>query len=397
VEKEIEIVENPSQECKPEIAENPASKHKSDENPKKDKSKVNLKKVMIIGFVGLIVISVGIPFYIKSITYVSTDDAYVETHPVQVAPKISGNVIKVYVDDNQKVKEGELIAEIDPRDYQVQYNQALARLDSAISRQKGASANVGLISITSDATAGQTKASLEQANHDVSAANAEMNFARTDFNRFKKLYSQGVVSKQDFDKVSTSYKVAQERLNAALKAQDQAFERAKGSNTVGQQVAISNAQLNGANAEIKQLKAAVNQAALNLSYTKIYAPQSGNITGKNVEKGSYIQTGQPMLVIIPEKRWIVANYKETQLEHMKVGQPVYIKVDAYPNKRFLGRVDSFQSSSGAKASLFPPENAVGSFVKVVQRVPVKIIFTEKIEPQYTIVPGMSVIPEVKVR
>jgi membrane fusion protein, multidrug efflux system len=382
---EIEIVENPAHRSLPE-------RKQAIETPKS-----KLRKIVIMSIIGLTFILVGTHYYIKSITYVSTDDAYVEAHAVQVAPKVSGNVIKVYVDDNQKVKEGQLIAEIDPRDYQIQYNQAVARLESAITRQKSASVNVGLTSITSDATAGQTKAGLEQANHDVSAARAEMNFAQIDYDRYIKLYSKGVVSKQDFDKVSTNYKVVHERLNASLKGQDQAFERAKGSNTVEEQVAISNAQLKGANAEIKQLKAAVDQAKLNLSYTKILAPQSGKITGKNVEKGSYLQIGQPMLVIVPEKRWIVANFKETQLEHIKVGQPVFIKVDAYPNKRFLGQIDSFQSASGSKASLFPPENAVGSFVKVVQRVPVKIIFTEKLSAQYTIVPGMSVIPEVKVR
>lgn len=149
-------------------------------------------------------------------------------------------------------------------------------------------------------------------------------------------------------------------------------------------------------AEIKRLEAEVEQAKLDLSYTKIYAPQDGLITNRSVEQGNYVQVAQPMLAVVPEKMWIVANFKETQLANMHPGQPVEIKVDTYRGKKFKGKVDSIQRATGAKASLFPPENAVGSYVKIVQRVPVKIIFTEDIS-KYNIVPGMSVVPEVKVR
>ncbi len=136
---------------------------------------------------------------------------------------------------------------------------------------------------------------------------------------------------------------------------------------------------------------------MNLSYTKIFAPASGIITSKNVEEGVYVQTGQPLFAIVPEERWVIANFKETQLTHMKKGQEVLIKVDSYPHKTFKGRIDSIQSGTGSSTSMFPPENAVGSFVKVVQRVPVKIIFTEKVDPKYVLVPGMSVVPEVKIK
>ena len=139
-------------------------------------------------------------------------------------------------------------------------------------------------------------------------------------------------------------------------------------------------------------------AKLNLSYTKVRAPQSGTVSSRRVEKGMYVQTGAPLFVLVPENVWVVANFKENQLNGMKVGQPVEIKVDTYPNKVFKGKVDSIQRSSGAKASLFPPENAVGSFVKIVQRIPVKIVFDEKIDTdKYTIVPGMSVVPKVRIR
>ncbi|MEI8128798.1 MAG: HlyD family secretion protein, partial [bacterium] len=153
-----------------------------------------------------------------------------------------------------------------------------------------------------------------------------------------------------------------------------------------------------ADADLKQLAALKKQAELNLSYTKIYAPQSGSVTNKSIEKGAYVQIGQPLFVIVPDNVWIIANFKENQLRHMKIGQEVEIKVDTYPDKNFKGKIDSIQRISGAKSSLFPPENAVGSFVKIVQRIPVKIVFTEKIDPnEYTIVPGMSVEPKVRVR
>ena len=149
-------------------------------------------------------------------------------------------------------------------------------------------------------------------------------------------------------------------------------------------------------ASIKRLEAEVEQDELNLSYTKIYASSDGRITNRSVEQGNYVQVAQPMFSIVPEKMWIVANFKETQLANMQPGQPVQIKIDTYGGKKFQGKVDSIQRSTGARASLFPPENAVGSYVKIVQRVPVKIVFTEDIS-KYNIVPGMSVVPEVKVK
>lgn len=149
-------------------------------------------------------------------------------------------------------------------------------------------------------------------------------------------------------------------------------------------------------AEIKKLEAEVEQAKLDLSYTKIYAPQDGLVTNRTVEQGNYLQIAQPMMAVVPEKMWVIANFKETQLTYMKKGQPVTIKIDTYPGKKFKGKVDSIQRATGAKASLFPPENAVGSYVKIVQRVPVKIVFDEDVS-DYNIVPGMSVVPEVRIK
>ena len=153
-----------------------------------------------------------------------------------------------------------------------------------------------------------------------------------------------------------------------------------------------------ADADLKEAKALRDKAKLNLSYTNIYAPQNGTVSSRRVEKGMYVNVGAPLFVIVPEDVWVVANFKENQLRHMKPGQPVDIKIDTYPDHVFKGKVDSIQRASGAKSSLFPPENAVGSFVKIVQRIPVKIVFTEKYDTEkYNVVPGMSVVPKVRVK
>ena len=153
-----------------------------------------------------------------------------------------------------------------------------------------------------------------------------------------------------------------------------------------------------ADADLKEAKALKDQTELNLSYTNIYAPQSGTVSNRRVEKGMYVNVGTPLFVIVPHDVWVVANFKENQLRHMKPGQEVDIKIDTYPDHVFKGKIDSIQRASGAKSSLFPPENAVGSFVKIVQRIPVKIVFTEKVDPnEYNIIPGMSVVPKVRVK
>ena len=204
--------------------------------------------------------------------------------------------------------------------------------------------------------------------------------AKKDLERYKNLYEAGAVSKQTLDAAQAKY------------------DSSKAQQVTAEQSIFSDNDSKVADADLKVLKAQKDQAEVNLSYTNIYAPQSGTVASRRVEKGMYVQVGTPLFTIVPDDIWVVANYKENQLRHMKPGQPVDIKVDTYPNKVFKGKVDSIQRSSGAKASLFPPENAVGSFVKIVQRVPVKIIFTEEIDPeQYNVVPGMSVVPKVKIR
>lgn len=318
-----------------------------------DIEKKEKKKKIIYTILGVAAVLIGL--YVFDMTrYETTDDAYVETTTVTVAPKVSGEIVEVYVKDNDYVKAGQPIARIDERDYQVAFDQAEAAYQRKILDQKNA------------------KASLE-------AVNSEIAVAKKDVERYTNLYSAGAVSKQTLDNAKTRY--------ANLCAnQTQASQN------------IFSSGNNVADADLKSLKAQRDAAALHLSYTTIYAPQDGTVSSKRVEKGMQVTAGSPLFTLVPNEVWIVANFKETQLQHMRPGMNVSIKIDTYPNKKFKGKIDSIQRSSGAKSSLFPPENAVGSFVKIVQRIPVKIVFTEKIDTnKYLIAPGMSVEPKVRVR
>ena len=324
---------------------------------KKEEKKEGPKGIKrTIGAIFGVIILAGIGYFIHdALMYQSTDDAYVETTTVQVSPKVSGHITKVFVEDNQHINAGMVVAEIDDTDYKVKLEKAEANYQKTLLNQKNAKANFKAM----------------QSNIDV---------AKKDLDRYTNLFESGAVSKQTLDSAQAKYDAAQANLTQA------------------EQALLSSSDNKVADADLKAVKAERDQAALNLSYTKVIAPQTGTVTSRRVETGMYVQTGAPLFVIVPDKVWVVANFKENQLKGMKPGQAVDIKVDTYPNHTFKGEVQSIQRSSGAKSSLFPPENAVGSFVKIVQRVPVKIIFTEKIDPnEFTIVPGMSVVPKVKVK
>ena len=312
------------------------------------------KRFIAIGLIVLMAIGCGL-FIHDALNYQSTDDAYVETTTVQVAPRVSGQITEVYITDNQPVTEGMLVAKIDDADYKAIYEEEKAKYERVLLNQKNAKAIF---------TAAQTK----------------IDVAKKDLDRYTNLYAQGAVSKQTLDNAQAAYDAAQANLTQA------------------EESLLSQAKDKVADADLKEAKARMDKAALDLSYTKIYAPQAGTVSSRRVEKGMYVNVGAPLFTIVPHNVWVVANFKENQLEHMKPGQPVNIKIDTYPGKVFKGKVDSIQRASGAKSSLFPPENAVGSFVKIVQRIPVKIVFDEKIDPnEYNIIPGMSVIPKVRVR
>jgi membrane fusion protein (multidrug efflux system) len=332
---------------------------------------------------------------------------------------------QVHVDDNAHVKRGDLLIELDARDFEARLAQARANLAAAVARHRRAEINVKVVDTTSGAGLDQARAGvqsaarlveaarsrLDEAHAQVAAADAEATRARADAARYEHLLQYHAVSRQQRDQAVAAGRAATANLDAAQQAQQAASDnlnRAKSqlgeakarlasARVAPSQVALSRAEVDTGSAEVTQAEAQVRQAELNLAHTKIYAPESGRITRKQVEPGNYVQIGQTLFSIVPDRVWVVANFKETQLRHMRPGDPATIRVDAYPDKAFKGHVDSIQAGAGAAFSLLPPENATGNYVKVVQRVPVKIVFDQSPDPSYPLGPGMSVEPEVTVR
>ena len=289
----------------------------NEEQEQKPKSKKIRRRIALV-FVIILLICSGI-YLINEMKYESTDDAYVENISVSVSPKVSGQIENVYIKDNQYVKAGELVATIDSADYKVKVDQAAANYEKIKYNQSNAKANL-------------------------IAAESNIELAKKDLDRYKNLYDKGAVSKQTLDAAEVKY------------------NNAKAGLTQAQQSLLSEDNKTVADADLANAKAAKEKAELDLSYTKIYAPQSGTVASRRVEKGMYVNVGSPLFSLVPDEVWVVANFKENQLRYMKPGQKVDIKIDTYPDHVFEGKIDSIQRASGAKSSLFPPENAVGSFV-----------------------------------
>lgn len=311
---------------------------------------------------GALLVAAGLAYYIYTSRYESTDDAFIEGEIVQLSPKVPGTVRSVYIDDNQQVKKGDLLIEIDPRDFQARVAQAQAALRTALAQ----------VALARDR--------LAQAQSQVVSAQAEATKAGTDERRLAELFSRQLIARQELDHAvadaqNTAAQVAARRANVQAQA----------------------AALREAHSEVAREQAALESAKLQLSYTKIYAPVPGHVTQKTVEVGDYVQPGETLFAIVPADFWVIANFKETQLADIRPGQPVEIRVDAFPDIQFHGHVDSIQSGSGAAFSVLPPENATGNYVKVVQRVPVKIVFDNTDFAAYPMGPGMSVEPTVMVR
>jgi membrane fusion protein (multidrug efflux system) len=327
--------------------------------------------------------------YLNSfLTHESTDDAFVEGHVVSIAPRISGQVLAVHVLDNQLVHSNDLLVEIDPADYAMTAAQKQSAADAQESSYKLALAGFELMRAkvtTAGAVAQASKA-------DTAAAAATAARAKADFERSQELRKQNTISQQEFDSMQAAAQQAEANLNAAQ--QKAAADESK-INEAGAQLNATEAGVSMALAQFRQAQTSVQSAQLDVSYTKIFAPSDGRVTRKAVEPGDYVQTGQTLLSIVPNEVWVVANFKETQLKHMKPGQPALVEIDAL-GKTLRAHVDSIQAGSGARFSLLPPENATGNYVKVVQRVPVKIVFDEPLPADHTIGPGLSVSPGVQV-
>ena len=270
--------------------------------------------------VALLVVVAGIAYWLHARNRVSTDDAFIEARIIQISPKVGGQVTELDVTDNQRVRAGEVLLRIDPRDY---------------------------------------AAAAEQARAQVRAAEVEAQRARTDAQRVSALFVRGLVARQDLDHAVAADRTAEANLEAARQR--------------------------------------LNESTLRLSYTTITAPEAGRVTRKAVEEGMFVQAGQQLMAIVTDDLWVVANFKETQLAKIRPGAPAEIRVDAYRGHKFRGHVDSIQAGTGSRFSLVPPENATGNYVKVVQRVPVKIVFDEPPDPAFPLGPGMSVVPTVYAR
>jgi membrane fusion protein (multidrug efflux system) len=347
----------------------------------------------------------------------------------QVSSRVTGQVIKVYVDDNQQVKEGQLLAEIDPRDYQVALEQAQANLANAQAAAVQATVNVPITSVNVNTTVSTTgsdvqgaEAAIEQARKEAQAAQARVEAAKAnavksalDVERYTPLVQKDVISKQQFDAAIATDKSNQATVlesEATVIAQQAAVNQAiqrlatarsqsqQSVRTATNQVKAQEARANAALAAVKQAQAQVDQAVLNLGYTHILAPTTGIVNKKNVQVGANLSIGQDLLTIITlTNLWVTANFKETQLSRMQPGQHVTLKVDALGGRKFHGTVTQIGGATGSKLSLFPPENATGNYVKVVQRIPVRIDFTnvQQENGDYALRPGMSVTPDVEVK
>jgi len=357
-------------------------------------------------------------------SYESTDDAQVDVHLYPVSARISGYVIKVNVGDNQYVQQGTVLVEIDPKDYEVAVAQARANLDSAIATARSQNITVPITSISTSSTLTFSQADVLTSQAGVASAEKQLVAAQSqveeaeandikvqdDLRRYKLLVDKKEVAEQIYDQAlaaarSSTANVAAAHANAA--AAEAAVRQARGrlegaqanersAETAPQQVSSTRARAQAALADVEQRRAALNQAELNLQYTKIYAPVAGEVN-KTVVVGLNVQPGQQLLTVVPlEEVWVTANFKETQLKHMRVGQKVTIHVDSN-GRDYQGHIDSIAGATGPLFSLLPPENATGNYVKIVQRIPVKIVLQPGENRDLQLRPGMNVEPHVYLR
>ncbi len=386
------------------------------DEPVKPKSR---RRFIVIGVLALIVVG-ALLFWWHSTYYEDTDDAQVNGHLIQISSRIAGQVIQVNVEENQSVKKGDLLVQIDPKDFEVAVQQAEANLQSAEANFEGAKVNVPVTTIntgTALTSAGAdvhgTNAQVAQAEQQLTAARARVVQAQAnatksaaDLERYKPLVEKDVISKQQFDAAvaaADADKAALAEAQANVIADEDAVRVARDNvarsqaalqyaQTAPKQVAIQKAKADQAAAQVAQAQAQLDQAKLNLSYTKVIAPEDGIVTRKSVEINQNVSVGQNMMTLVSlDDVWITANFKETQLDHMRAGQPVVISVDAYGGRKYDGKVTQIGGATGSVLSLFPPENATGNYVKVVQRVPVRIDLTNAQQnSDHLLRPGLSV-------
>jgi membrane fusion protein, multidrug efflux system len=331
----------------------------------------------------------GLDYFLEVLTHESTDDAFIAADIVSVAPRVAGQIAAVHVLDNQLVRSNDLLVEIDPSKFAMTVAQKAASAEAQSANYKAFVAGYELMQ-TKVATA---EATAKQSESDADAAAATAKWTQLDLNRARELRTNNTVSQRELDAAQTADSKAQADLDSAKQkaaADDSKVAEAKSSVTATEAAIIM------ALAQFQEAQTNVATAQLDLSYTKIFAPCDGRVTRKAVEPGNYVQVGQQLMSVVPPEVWVVANFKESQLKKMKPNQPATVEIDALGGRKFRAHVDSVQAGSGAAFSLLPPENATGNYVKVVQRVPVKILFDDALPAGHTIGPGLSVTPSVRV-
>jgi membrane fusion protein, multidrug efflux system len=336
------------------------------------------KRIVGLAIGGLVLVALivgGGLYWWENRDYESTDDAFVDAFTTQVAPRVSGQVTRLLFTDNQHVSAGQTLLLIDPSDYQAKLDQAKAQQASAAATVQQAQAQIAV-----------QQAGVDQANANVRVAEADLLQARQDFDRFHEV-NPGAVSRQQIEAATATFHSAE----AKLEASRQSVTGAQA------QVTAARAQAESATASLQQAEANMRTAALQLSYCSITAPVAGVVTHRTVSAGNYVNPGQALFALVPDDRWVTANFKETQLADIRPGQRVNLSIDAVPGVTFHGKVDSFQAGTGTAFSVLPAENATGNYVKIVQRLPVKIVFDDQRLKDYPLQPGMSVVPSVKVR
>jgi membrane fusion protein, multidrug efflux system len=365
----------------------------------------------LIGVLLLVLVAAGAFVWHYYSVRESTDDAQIDGHINPISSRVTGTVVHVLHDDNEVVEAGTLLVELDPKDYEVAVDRARADLANAQANATAAHVGVPLTQTTSSSQLAAADAGVTGAGRDIESAKARLNEAQAnyakasaDLKRMEMLIAKDEISHQQYDAAvaaNNSAKANVEEATAGIASAEskaaQAQAQAEAARTVPEQLKVTQARAGAATADVQRAISALAQAELNLKYTKVYAPVTGVLSKRSVEPGQVLQAGQPIFSIVNlDDIWTTANFKETQLRNMKVGQKAKIKVDAYAHE-YNGTVESIGAATGARFSLLPPENATGNYVKVVQRIPVRIRFDKGEDPGHQLRPGMSVEPTVFTR
>lgn len=359
--------------------ENAEQNESADQNEKSERKRPGKKPLIILGIVVVIMVIVALVWWLLTRNEETTDDAFTDADVVTIAPKAAGYVTELRVRDNQRVKKGDLLVVIDPRDTTAQRDQAQAQLGLAVAQLHQAQAQLALSKVQYPAQRDEAKAQVLKAQADMANAQAEY--------RRQRGVDPRATTQQSIDSANAQLRSAQAGL-ASAQAQLEVAEQ------VQLQIRQQETNVEARERQVDQAKAQLETATLNLSYTEVRAPFDGFVTKRNVQPGTLVQAGTALFSLVSPDIWVVANFKESQLERMRPGNKVAITVDAWPDMKLEGHIDSIQQGSGARFSAFPAENATGNFVKIVQRVPVKIVIDKGLDPNMPLPLGLSVEPKV---